>query len=69
MMAKAVLCKPSTLMCCEASQPKGSALCIPSQFLEHHILGFHITPIMENQMDKKMDNEMETREYMGIIRV
>ena len=28
-----------------------------------------ITPIMENQMEKKMENEMETREYMGIIRV
>ena len=23
---------------------------------------------MENQMEKKMENEMETREYMGIIR-
>ena len=28
-----------------------------------------MTPIMENQMEKKMENEMETREYMGIIRV
>ena len=28
-----------------------------------------ITPIMENQMEKNMENEMETREYMGIIRV
>ena len=28
-----------------------------------------ITPIMANQMEKKMENEMETREYMGIIRV
>ena len=25
-------------------------------------------PIMENQMEKKMENEMETREYMVIIR-
>ena len=25
--------------------------------------------IMENQMEKKMENEMETREYMVIIRV
>ena len=55
-------------MCCEASQPKGSALCIPSQLLQH-IVGFHITPIMENQMEKKMENGMETREYVGIIRV
>ena len=23
------------------------------------------TTIMENQMEKKMENEMETREYMG----
>ena len=24
-----------------------------------------INPIMENQMEKKMENEMETREYIG----
>ena len=25
------------------------------------------TIIMENQMEKKMENEMETREYIGVI--
>ena len=25
------------------------------------------TTIMENQMEKKMENEMETREYIGVI--
>ena len=25
------------------------------------------TTIMENQMEKKMENEMETREYIGIM--
>ena len=25
------------------------------------------TTIMENQMEKKMENEMETREYIGLI--
>ena len=25
------------------------------------------TTIMENQMEKKMENEMDTREYMGVI--
>ena len=24
-------------------------------------------PIIEDQMEKKMENEMETREYIGII--
>ena len=26
-----------------------------------------ITPIKEKQMEKKMDNEKETREYIGVI--
>ena len=31
-------------------------------------LGFRgITPIMENQMDKKMENEMETRIIWGLV--
>ena len=25
------------------------------------------TTIMENQMEKKMENEMETREYIGVL--
>ena len=29
--------------------------------------GIPLTPTMENQMEKKMENEMETREYMGLL--
>ena len=28
---------------------------------------FSLTPIVENQMDKKMENEMETGIYIGVI--
>ena len=27
----------------------------------------NITPIMENQMEKKMEHEMETGDYIGVI--